>query len=151
MSKIQMPPHTSLYVSLLLKRKVVESEISLDVVDIFPFSEKIKDLYWCNLLISSIVNVNKLLESKIKKRKNRREWGLICILTWIFYLQRVRSLKTFYMWLIFQSPYFGSMFSGNWTETNQSKINIEILDDNINIDGKKDLRFSLFNATSVTV
>lgn len=33
-----------------------------------------------------------------------------------------------------QSPYFGSMFSGNWTETNQSKINIEILDDNINID-----------------
>nr|XP_053655206.1 protein germ cell-less-like [Cherax quadricarinatus] len=33
-----------------------------------------------------------------------------------------------------QSPYFGSMFSGNWTETNQSQITIEILDDNINID-----------------
>ncbi|XP_071536437.1 protein germ cell-less [Panulirus ornatus] len=33
-----------------------------------------------------------------------------------------------------QSPYFSSMFSGNWTETNQSQINIEILDDNINID-----------------
>ncbi|MPC28304.1 Protein germ cell-less [Portunus trituberculatus] len=33
-----------------------------------------------------------------------------------------------------QSPYFSSMFSGNWSETNQSQINIEILDDNINID-----------------
>ncbi|KAK3869228.1 hypothetical protein Pcinc_017317 [Petrolisthes cinctipes] len=33
-----------------------------------------------------------------------------------------------------QSPYFSSMFSGNWSETNQSEINIEILDDNINID-----------------
>ncbi|KAG7157733.1 germ cell-less-like [Homarus americanus] len=32
-----------------------------------------------------------------------------------------------------QSPYFRSMFSGNWTETNQSQITIEILDDNINI------------------
>ncbi|XP_064087432.1 protein germ cell-less-like [Macrobrachium nipponense] len=33
-----------------------------------------------------------------------------------------------------QSPYFQSMFSGNWSEANQTKITIEILDDNITIE-----------------
>ena len=38
--------------------------------------------------------------------------------------------------LIFQSPYFQSMFSGNWKEASESHIHIEILDENINIEGK---------------
>ena len=33
---------------------------------------------------------------------------------------------------IFQSPYFASMFSGAWKESAMEKIDIEIMDDNIN-------------------
>ena len=43
------------------------------------------------------------------------------------------NLKNFkFLLFIFQSPYFASMFSGAWKESAMEKIDIEIMDDNIN-------------------
>ena len=38
--------------------------------------------------------------------------------------------------LSLQSAYFSSMFSGNWVESNQSVISMEIPDRNVTTDGK---------------
>ncbi|XP_057371757.1 protein germ cell-less-like isoform X1 [Daphnia carinata] len=43
-----------------------------------------------------------------------------------------------------QSPYFASMFSGSWKESDQSVIQIEILDSNINFDSLNTVLGSLY-------
>lgn len=43
-----------------------------------------------------------------------------------------------------QSPYFASMFSGSWRETEQNYVNIEIVDPKVNLDALETVFGSLY-------
>jgi hypothetical protein len=51
----------------------------------------------------------------------------------------------YFMYVLFQCKYFDSMFSGCWAESDQSAVKMEIMDDNIDIDGTNFTCFSTNN------